>query len=89
MAEIAPYKYEFVASTDISADSLVTFVPGQLIMSTKSALNRSPTCMNIQAKGLLDSLKSTVYTPLAIYLMEQKRDPESHWAAYLAAMNPD
>ena len=58
-------------------------------MSTKNALNRSPTCMNIQAKGLLDSLKSTVYTPLAIYLMEQKRDPESHWAAYLAAMNPD
>ena len=45
--------------------------------------------MNIRAKGLLDSLKSNVYTPLAIYLMEQKKDPNSHWEAYLAAMNPD
>lgn len=45
--------------------------------------------MNLRAKGLIDSLKSDIYTPLAIYLMEQKKDPDSHWAAYLAAMNPD
>ena len=27
--------------------------------------------------------------PLAIHFMEQKKDPESPWSAYIATINPD
>ena len=68
---------------------MVAFVPDTLLMTTQGALEHSPTCKVIQEKGLLDQLRSRVVAPLAVYFMEQRRDPESHWASYFAAMNPD
>ena len=68
---------------------MVAFVPDTLLMTTQGALEHSSTCKVIQEKGLLDQLRSRVVVPLAVYLMEQRRDPESHWASYFAAMNPD
>ena len=51
--QVGPYEYEFVASTDIKEETMVTFIPDTLLMTTQDALNDSPMCKIIQEKLLL------------------------------------
>ena len=70
LTQIEPYKFEFVANTDIRADTMVTFIPDSLLMTAQNALSDSPTCKAMQEKGLLSQLKSQVIVPLAIHFIE-------------------
>lgn len=78
---------EMIAHEDIEKGDIVAFIPETMFLTVKGAFENSPIVKRMDHMQITEKLKTPAgVAPLAIYVMEQRRDPESPWKDYLETM---
>ena len=90
MHEIEPGNNEMRASEDIKEGDLVAFIPDEMLLTVKHAKENSPMVHALQYKNLLEEMRSPgPVVPLALYFLEERRNPNSKWRDYFETLPKD
>ena len=69
---------------------MLAFIPEDMLLTVLGAMENSPNAKILKEANLIEKLKSPAgVVPLALYVMEQRRDPESPWKDYLETLPKD
>ena len=87
MYEIAPGNNEMRASEDIKEGDLLAFIPETMLLTVAHAKENSPNVQILREKDLLDKMESPgPIVPLALYFLEERRNPDSKWLHYFETL---
>ena len=87
MYEIAPGNNEMRASEDIKEGDLLAFIPESMLLTVAHAKANSPNVQILREKDLLDKMESPgPIVPLALYFLEERRNPDSKWLHYFETL---
>ena len=79
---IEPGYKGMVATEDIAQGDIIVFVPQSLLI-TRDVVSESKTFQSLKDQNVVEKLQKPDSLEFSVYLMEQKREPDSIWKHYL------
>ena len=89
ISEFLPGNNEYVATEDIKKGDMVGYIPREMFLTFDEAKKMSTNAQYLRQRNLLDQMISTEYIPLVLYIMEERRNPNSKHKDWLGILPKD
>ena len=83
--EFNPGNYGIIATEDIKEGELVAFIPRALKMTKKEA-RKSENAQYLIKKNISGNEQELEFLWLNLFIMDERRNPNSKWADYIALL---
>ena len=87
--EFAPGNNELVASENIKRGEIVGYIPEEMFLTSNHALSHSKNTEILRQNGQFEQLTSSEFIHLVLYLMEERRNPDSKWKDWFGILPKD